>query len=138
MEPRAKEGHQHDRNVQRRAMKMIPGLKDLSYPEWLRALKLPTLVYRRLRGDMIETYKVIRKVYDTEAAPIMPMTGSGYGSLHSSVTSQPKTIGHFTAYQKQIQFDFGHFTAYYLLCVLPPGCVLCCKFGLFYRSNKKM
>ena len=54
---------------------MIPGLKDLSYPERLRALKLPTLVYRRLRGDMIETYKVIRKVYDTEAAPIMPMTG---------------------------------------------------------------
>ena len=52
-------------NVQRRAMKMIPGLKDLSYPEGLRALKLPTLVYRRLRGDMIETYKVIRKVYDT-------------------------------------------------------------------------
>ena len=46
-------------NMQRRATKMIPGLKDLSYPERLRALKLPTLVYRRLRGDMIETYKVI-------------------------------------------------------------------------------
>ena len=39
----------------------------------------------------------------------------GYGSLHISVTSQPKTIGHFTAYPKQIEFDFGHFTAYYLL-----------------------
>ena len=55
---------------------MVPGLKDFSYPEQLRTLKLPTLVYRRLRGDMIKTYKVIRKVYDTEAAPIMPMTGS--------------------------------------------------------------
>ena len=31
--------------------------------------------YRRLIGDMIEIYKVIRKVFDTEAAPIMPMTG---------------------------------------------------------------
>ena len=30
-------------NVQRRATKMIPSLKDLSYPERLIALKLPTL-----------------------------------------------------------------------------------------------
>ena len=40
---------------------------------------------------------------------------NGCGSLHSSVTSQPKTISHFTAYPKQIQFDFSHLTAYYLL-----------------------
>ena len=51
----------------------------------------------------------------------------GYGSLHSSATSQPKTIGHFTAYPKQIQFYFGHFTAYYLLarCVFPPAPGFC-------------
>ena len=30
---------------------------------------------------MIETYKVIRKVYDTEAAPIMPMTGSDRSTI---------------------------------------------------------
>ena len=58
---------------------------------------------------------------------------SGYGSLHSSVTSQPKTIGHFTAYPKQIEFDFGHFTAYYLLVGVccPRGFDLCCEFDLF-------
>ena len=57
----------------------------------------------------------------------------GYGSLHSSVTSQPKTIGHFTAYPKQIDFDFGHFTAYYLLVGVccPRGFDLCCEFDLF-------
>lgn len=44
-------------NVQRRATKMIPVLNKLSYPERLRKLKLPTLVYRRARGDMIETFK---------------------------------------------------------------------------------
>ena len=73
-------------NVQRRVTKMIPGLKDLNYPQRLRALKLPTLVYRRLRGDMIETYKVIRKVYDTEAAPIMPMTGSDRSTITFKTT----------------------------------------------------
>ena len=37
---------------------MIPGLSNLSYPERLRKLKLPTLAYRRLRGDMIQVFKL--------------------------------------------------------------------------------
>ena len=55
-------------NVQRRATKMIPGFKNMSYPERLRQLELPTLKYRRLRGDMIETYKIITGIYDPEAS----------------------------------------------------------------------
>ena len=42
-------------NVQRRATKLIAGLKELSYEERLKQLKLPTLVYRRARGDMKHT-----------------------------------------------------------------------------------
>ena len=45
-------------NVQRRATKQIPGLSSLSYPDRLRKLKLPTLAYRRVRGDMIQVYKM--------------------------------------------------------------------------------
>ena len=40
-------------NVQRRATKQINGMSDMSYPDRLRKLKLPTLAYRRIRGDMI-------------------------------------------------------------------------------------
>ena len=36
--------------VQRRATKMIPTLKNLTYPERLKKLKLPTLAYRRHVG----------------------------------------------------------------------------------------
>ena len=53
-------------NVQRRATRLIPGMSDLSYPERLEALDLPTLAYRRLRGDMIETYKILTERYDKE------------------------------------------------------------------------
>ena len=51
-------------SVQRRATKMIPAIKDLSYSERLKKLKLPTLAYRRARGDMIEVYKIVTDIYD--------------------------------------------------------------------------
>lgn len=42
-------------SVQRRATKIIPALTNLSYGERLKKLRLPSLEYRRRRGDMIET-----------------------------------------------------------------------------------
>ena len=52
--------------VQRRATKQLPGFKELPYPERLQKLKLPTLAYRRIRGDMIEMYKIVNNVYDSQ------------------------------------------------------------------------
>jgi len=43
--------------VQRRATKLIDCFKNLSYEERLHRLDLPTLAFRRLRGDMIELFK---------------------------------------------------------------------------------
>ena len=40
-------------NVQHRATKIINNIKHFTYEERLRNLDLPTLVYRRSRGDMI-------------------------------------------------------------------------------------
>ena len=56
-------------NVQRRAAKQIPELKNMTYKEQLVELKLPTLKYRRLRGDMIEMYNIMQEKYDQEACP---------------------------------------------------------------------
>ena len=47
--------------TERRATKLVPALRDLSYEERLRRLKLTTLEERRVRGDMILTYKLISK-----------------------------------------------------------------------------
>ena len=52
-------------NVQKRATKMVDGLLALDYEERLRKLELPTLVYIRARGDMIEIYKHIHTYDDT-------------------------------------------------------------------------
>ena len=47
-------------------MQLLRQLSDhkLSYEERLPKLELPFLVYRRARGDMIETYKYINSIYD--------------------------------------------------------------------------
>ena len=58
-------------NVQRRATKLVPGLKDVSYPDRLKLLDIPTLAYRRLRGDMIELYKLMSGLYDKDAMLVL-------------------------------------------------------------------
>ena len=59
-------------NVQRRATKYLPTLKNMTYEERLKKLNLPTLQYRRMRGDLIETYKILTGKYDRTVAQIMP------------------------------------------------------------------
>ena len=56
-------------NVLRRASKQVPELKDLEYAERLKKLNLPTMSYRRHRGDMIELYKIMNEHYDPEVSP---------------------------------------------------------------------
>ena len=45
-------------SVQRRATKLIPQLREKTYEERLQALDLPSLEYRRNRGDMIQCFKI--------------------------------------------------------------------------------
>ena len=48
--------------VQRRATKMIEGFGKLSYEERLRRTGLTPLEERRIRGDLIETFKMIEGI----------------------------------------------------------------------------
>jgi ribonucleases P/MRP protein subunit RPP40 len=50
--------------VQRRATRMIDNFQKLSYEERLSKLKLTTLETRRLRGDLIETFKIFKGFTD--------------------------------------------------------------------------
>ena len=45
--------------MQRRATRLEPGIETLDYKNRWKVLKLPTLSYRLMRGDMIEAYKVL-------------------------------------------------------------------------------
>jgi ribonuclease P/MRP protein subunit RPP40 len=47
------------KQVQRRAMKMVKGLKRMEYKEMLKQLGLLKLEERRLSGNLIEAYKML-------------------------------------------------------------------------------
>ena len=48
--------------IQRRATKLIPNLRCLPYRDRLEALGLPSLCYRRRRGDMLQVYKIQKSI----------------------------------------------------------------------------
>ena len=51
-------------NTQRRATRLLPDLRHLCYERRLEALNLPTLLYRRKRGDLIQVFKILHGIDD--------------------------------------------------------------------------
>ena len=52
------------------AKKMVPEMKNCDYATRLKKLALPSLLYGRKRGDMIEVYKYTHGLYKVSALPI--------------------------------------------------------------------
>ena len=48
--------------VQRRAIRMVPNLKNLNYHERLKKLNLYSLAYRTRRGDLIQVFKLMHSI----------------------------------------------------------------------------
>jgi len=85
--------------VQKRATKLVTSLKKLSYSERLKCLKLPTLTYRRHRGDMIEVYKIISGKYDNNIA------------INLAVNKDSRTRGNvFKLQNKRFHYDIRKFS----------------------------
>ena len=59
-------------NVHRRATKQLHGMNNIPYVE-KQILKLPTLAYRRTRGDMIEVYQLPQGKYDSDISNILKL-----------------------------------------------------------------
>ena len=54
--------------VQRRATKLVSQIRNLSYEERLKKLKILSIKDRVIRGDLIETHKILTGKVDTDAA----------------------------------------------------------------------
>ena len=59
-------------NVQRRDTRLIKEIQHLSYGNRLKHLGLPTLQYRRIRADVVETFKIIKVWTKSKSTPYSP------------------------------------------------------------------
>ena len=75
--------------VQRRATKRVKGLTGKSYPERLKTLDLFSLAFRRLRGDMILTHKILMDL-DHPNRSILTLTDDDCLRGHRLTLQQPR------------------------------------------------
>ena len=60
--------------IQRRATKLVPECKEMNYQQRLRFLNLFSLKGRRVRGDLIQVYKICHNIDDIDANKLLPFT----------------------------------------------------------------
>ena len=70
--------------AQQRFTRLIPGMAGLSYEERLSRLGLYSLEFRRMRGDLIETYKILTGLDRVDSERMFPMMGESRTRGHSS------------------------------------------------------
>ena len=50
-------------NVQRRFTKHVKGMHKFSYEDRLKKLKLPSIEFRQIRGDMLQVFKIAKSLF---------------------------------------------------------------------------
>ena len=69
--------------VQRRATKLVKGLRNLSYEERLVSVGLTTLKFRRTRGDLIETFKIMKNIDKVDSTQFFSLSNNPHLRGHS-------------------------------------------------------
>lgn len=78
-------------NVQRRFTRLINGIGTLPYSERLEALNLTTLAERRIRGDLIETFKIVNGLV-SYGSNIFKLSRSGSKLISNPSSSRDRQV----------------------------------------------
>ena len=79
-------------------------MKELNYHQRLEKLKLPSLEYRRVRGDLIEVYKITHGVYDPITTDVLFDMSSSH--TNTRLNTNPYRLTKFHVHKKQSQMFF--------------------------------
>ena len=87
--------------VQHRATKMMTDLREKTYKDRLRAWHLMTLETRSIRGDLIETFKIMKGHVDVDYSSFFSLyfVGSGYPSGSRTASDVGYPSGTTTGWQ---------------------------------------
>ena len=86
--------------VQQHFTRCIIGMGGLSYSERLEALGLPSLEFRRVRGDIIEVYKILNNIYDpVTTSSLLTLADNSVTRAHSFKLLKPRvTTKHYQSF----------------------------------------
>ena len=87
--------------VQRRATKLVPELRDLPYEIRCEKLGIPLLTERRIRGDMLETFKILNGFENIDSSRFFRLA-----TAQDEETVGIETRGHSQKFEKS---RYGHF-----------------------------
>ena len=88
--PTTKKCKQILENAQRRATRLVPELRGMSYEERLMELNLSTLEYRRRRYDIIQVFKIIHKIDDIDMSKFFTFTDNSQLRGHNLKLNKPR------------------------------------------------
>ena len=94
--------------VQRRATKLVPELKDLSYEDRLKELGLFKLSDRRKRGDAIFLFKVVHKLVDINVNQLFTLNHTTKTRGHSYKILQQSSNLDMRKYFQAIYIENRH------------------------------
>ena len=77
--------------VQARATKLVPNIQHLPYEERLLKLKLTTLEKRRERGDLLQTYRIMKQIDKTKPEKYFQLVDYTYGITRGHSMKLAKT-----------------------------------------------
>ena len=67
-------------------------MRDLEYSDRIRRLKLLTLAYRRLRGDLIQVYKIVHELVEIRKEELFIMANLELGLRGNSFKLQKRHV----------------------------------------------
>ena len=88
--PTTKKCKQILENAQRRATRLVPELRGMSYEERLMELNLSTLEYRRRRYDIIQVFKIIHEIDDIDMSRFFTFTDNSQLRGHNLKLNKPR------------------------------------------------
>ena len=89
-------------DVQRRATKLVVGMRNLDYSDRLKRLGMTTLEERRLRGDLIETYKIMSEKERIKKEQFFTFNQTGRGHKWKINKPRVKTTQRINFYSQRI------------------------------------
>ena len=79
-------------SIQRRATRLVPGIRHLTYADRLSILNIPSLLYRRKRVDIITLYQIFHGLVDLELLDFFSLSSYSPTRGHSRKLDPPAVL----------------------------------------------